>query len=183
MGFDVTHSSTAELRMIPLNRLTEGAPATCRQSVRAALPHILEMRIVAAMILDAEKRVLTWPGQETSADQRAIPGISLRSRRCERRPLTLTMPETMILRRKLLIAFGPVPRSDSSAQGHEAASVQGERDRCRRPLTAMCCCQGQFQNHRQSVIHGRRDGVRKSGDTAGAVVFFFGRRHRRTTLG
>lgn len=95
--------------LVRLNRVTEGSGARVLAKIEGRNPaYSVKCRIGAAMIWDAEENGLLGPGVEVVEPTSGNTGIAL-GYVCAARgyPLTLTMPETMsVERRKVLAAFG-----------------------------------------------------------------------------
>jgi cysteine synthase A len=93
--------------LIRLNRVTEGAGATVLAKVEGRNPAgSVKCRIGAAMIWDAEKRGMPRPGMEIVEPTSGNTGIALAYVAAARGyPLTLTMPDTMSLERRRVLAF------------------------------------------------------------------------------
>ena len=95
--------------LVKLNRVTDGAGATVLAKIEGRNPaYSVKCRIGAALVWDAEKRGLLGPGQELVEPTSGNTGIALAFVAAARGiPITLTMPETMsIERRRVLAAFG-----------------------------------------------------------------------------
>src|SRR5512138_2115663 len=95
--------------LIQLNHVTKGAKATVLAKIEGRNPaYSVKCRIGASMIWDAEERGVLKPGVEIVEPTSGNTGIALAYVAAARGyKLTLTMPETMsIERRRVLAAFG-----------------------------------------------------------------------------
>ena len=102
-------SSIGRTPLIKLTRVTEGAKATVLAKIEGRNPaYSVKDRIGAAMIWDAEKRGVLKPGIEIVEPTSGNTGIALAFVAAARGySITLTMPETMSLeRRRVVAAFG-----------------------------------------------------------------------------
>src|SRR5699024_9987888 len=132
----------------------------------------VKCRIGAAMIWDAEERGVLKPGIKVVEPTSGNTGIAL-AFVCASRgyDLTLTMPETMSLeRRKVLAAFGahleltPGPEGMTGAIRRAEAIVASDPERWFMPQ--------QFANPANPAIHERTTGPEIWNDTDGVVDVF-----------
>src|SRR4026208_1817676 len=109
MTFADNSFSIGRTPLVRLNRVIDGAPVTLLGKVEGRNPaYSVKCRIGASMIWDAETRGVLRAGVEVVEPTSGNTGLAL-AFVCASRgyPLTLTMPETMSLeRRKVLAAFG-----------------------------------------------------------------------------
>ena len=101
--FEDNSHSIGRTPLIRLNRVTDGAPATVLAKIEGRNPaYSVKCRIGAAMVWDAENRGLLGPGKEIIEPTSGNTGIALAFVAASRGiPLTLTMPETMSIERRL----------------------------------------------------------------------------------
>ncbi|MEO8766922.1 MAG: pyridoxal-phosphate dependent enzyme, partial [Nitrosospira sp.] len=107
--FKDNSQSIGHTPLIRLNRITDNASATVLAKIEGRNPsYSVKCRIGTAMIEDAVHRGLLGSGKELVEPTSGNTGIALAFVAAARGiPLTLTMPETMSLeRRKLLAAYG-----------------------------------------------------------------------------
>jgi cysteine synthase A len=170
MYFDDNSYSIGRTPLVRLNRVIDGAPVTLLGKVEGRNPaYSVKCRIGASMIWDAEKRGVLKPGKELIEPTSGNTGIALAFVAAARGyPVTLTMPETMSLeRRKVLAAFGANVVLTEGARGMAGAiakaqeTVQADPDRY--------VLLQQFDNPANPEIHFRTTGPEIWSDTDGKV--------------
>src|SRR5277367_3532621 len=138
MFYDDNSYSIGHTPLVRLNRVLDGAPVTLLGKVEGRNPaYSVKCRIGASMIWDAEKRGVLKAGKELIEPTSGNTAIALAFVAAARGyPVTLTMPETMSLeRRKVLAAFGANlvltegSRGMSGAIGKAQEIVQSDPDR------------------------------------------------------
>ena len=156
--------------LVRLNRITAGAKATVLGKVEGRNPaYSVKCRIGAAMVWDAEKRGVLKPGMEIIEPTSGNTGIALAFVAAARGyPLTLTMPETMSLeRRRVLAAFGanlvltPGPEGMKGAIQKAEALVAANPEKYFLPQ--------QFKNPANPAIHEATTGPEIWNDTGGTI--------------
>mgnify|MGYP003608521868 CR=1 FL=1 len=156
--------------LVKLNRVTQGAKATVLAKIEGRNPaYSVKCRIGAAMVLDAEKRGVLKPGVEIVEPTSGNTGIALAYVAAARGyRLTLTMPETMSLeRRRVLAAFGARLELTPGAEGMKGAIRRAEEIAASDP--ARFFLPQQFKNPSNPAIHERTTGPEIWNDTEGRV--------------
>jgi cysteine synthase len=162
--------SIGKTPLIKLNRVTDGAKATVLAKIEGRNPaYSVKDRIGAAMIWDAEKRGVLKPGIEIVEPTSGNTGIALAYVASARGyAITLTMPETMSLeRRRVLAAFGaklvltPGPEGMKGAIKKATEIYESDKQHYFLPQ--------QFDNPANPEIHERTTGPEIWNDTDGAV--------------
>jgi cysteine synthase len=156
--------------LIKLNRVTDGAKATVLAKIEGRNPaYSVKDRIGAAMIWDAEKRGVLKPGIEIVEPTSGNTGIALAFVAAARGyAITLTMPETMSLeRRRVLAAFGaklvltPGPEGMKGAIKKATEIYESDKQHYFLPQ--------QFDNPANPEIHEKTTGPEIWNDTEGAI--------------
>ena len=156
--------------LIKLNHITEGAKATVLAKIEARNPaYSVKCRIGANMIWDAEKRGVLKPGVEIIEPTSGNTGIALAYVAAARGyKLTLTMPETMsIERRRVLAALGANLILTPGAEGMKGAINRAEEIAAAEPLKYFL--PQQFKNPANPEIHEKTTGPEIWNDTDGGI--------------
>ncbi len=156
--------------LVKLNHVTDGAKATVLAKIEGRNPaYSVKCRIGAAMIWDAEEKGLLKPGVEIIEPTSGNTGIALAYVAAARGyRLTLTMPETMsIERRKVLAAFGANLILTPGAEGMKGAIARAEAIAAS-DLKKYFLPQ-QFKNPANPAIHEKTTGPEIWNDTEGAI--------------
>ena len=162
--------SIGKTPLIKLNRVTDGAKATVLAKTEGRNPaYSVKCRIGAAMIWDGEKRGVLKPGIEIVEPTSGNTGIALAYVAAARGyKITLTMPETMSLeRRRVLAMFGanlvltPGPEGMKGAINKAAEIYNSD--------TAHYFMPQQFDNPANPAIHESTTGPEIWNDTDGAI--------------
>ena len=156
--------------LVKLNRIVAGAPATVLAKIEGRNPaYSVKCRIGAALIRDAEERGRLGPGKELVEPTSGNTGIALAFVAAAKGiPLTLTMPETMSLeRRKLLAAYGARLVLTEGAKGMAGAIAKAEEIAAADPDKYVLL--QQFKNPANPAIHEATTGPEIWADTAGAI--------------
>lgn len=162
--------------LVQLQRVTKGAGARVLAKIEGRNPaNSVKCRIGASMIWAAEKAGLLNPGRNDTVvvePTSGNTGIAL-AFVCAARgyPLTLTMPETMSLeRRKMLAAFGANLVLTEGAKGMPGAIAKAEELVASDPKRHFM--PQQFRNPANPEIHFRTTGPEIWDDTDGQVDLF-----------
>ncbi|HMD44262.1 MAG TPA: cysteine synthase A [Candidatus Acidoferrum sp.] len=161
--------------LIKLNRITDGAKATVLAKIEGRNPaYSVKCRIGAAMIWDAEKRGVLKQGIEIVEPTSGNTGIALAFVAAARGyKITLTMPETMSLERRRVLALlganlvltpGPEGMKGAISKATEIANSD----------TSRYFLPQQFENPANPEIHEKTTGPEIWDDTGGAIDVFVG---------
>ncbi len=156
--------------LIKLNHIAKGAKATILAKIEARNPaYSVKCRIGANMIWDAEKRDILKPGVEIIEPTSGNTGIALAYVAAARGyKLTLTMPETMsIERRRVLAALGANLILTPGAEGMKGAINRAEAIAAAEPEKYFL--PQQFKNPANPEIHEKTTGPEIWNDTDGAI--------------
>jgi cysteine synthase A len=156
--------------LVRLNHVTQGARATVLAKIEGRNPaYSVKCRIGAAMIWDAEERGALTTGMEIIEPTSGNTGIALAYVAAARGyPLTLTMPETMsIERRRVLAAFGANLVLTPGAEGMKGAINRAEAVAASDPRRYFL--PQQFKNPANPAIHEKTTGPEIWNDTEGTM--------------
>ena len=170
MFYNDNSLSIGRTPLVKLNRVIDGAPVTLLGKVEGRNPaYSVKCRIGASMIWDAEKRGVLRPGIELIEPTSGNTGIALAFVAAARGyAVTLTMPETMsVERRKVLAAFGANVVLTEGARGM-AGAIQKAQELVQSAPDRYLLLQ-QFENPANPEIHFKTTGPEIWEDTAGAV--------------
>jgi cysteine synthase A len=168
--YEDNSQSIGNTPLIKLNHVTAGAKATVLAKIEGRNPaYSVKCRIGAAMIWDAEAKGLLKPGVEIIEPTSGNTGIALAYVAAARGyKLTLTMPETMsIERRKVLAAFGANLILTPGAEGMKGAINKAEAIAASDPQKYFL--PQQFKNPANPAIHEKTTGPEIWNDTEGAI--------------
>jgi cysteine synthase A len=168
--FQDNSQSIGNTPLIRLNRVTEGAKAIVLAKVEGRNPaYSVKCRIGANMIWDAEKRGILKPGVEIIEPTSGNTGIALAYVAAARGyKLTLTMPETMsIERRRVLAALGANLILTPGAEGMKGAISRAEEMAAAEPDKYFL--PQQFKNPANPEIHEKTTGPEIWDDTDGEI--------------
>ena len=157
--------------LVRINRLTQGLNATVLAKIEGRNPaYSVKCRIGAAMIWDAEASGKLKPGMHVVEPTSGNTGIAL-AFVCAARgyPLTLTMPETMSVERRMMLkSFGAelilTPGSDGMRGAISKAEELSKQDGWYMPQ--------QFKNPANPAIHFKTTGPEIFNDTEGKIDIF-----------
>lgn len=156
--------------LVRLNHITDGAPTTILAKIEGRNPaYSVKCRIGASMIWDAEERGLLKPGVEIVEPTSGNTGISLAYVAATRGyRLTLTMPDTMsIERRRVLAAFGAKLVLTPGTGGMKGAVERAEAIAASDPKHFFL--PQQFKNPANPGIHETTTGPEIWNDTGGEI--------------
>jgi cysteine synthase A len=157
--------------LVRINRLAEGLHATILAKVEGRNPsYSVKCRIGAAMIWDAEERGLLKPGVQVVEPTSGNTGIAL-AYVCAARgyPLTLTMPETMSVERRMMLrSFGANLVLTPGAEGMKGAIARAEELSKQKGFYMP----QQFKNPANPAIHVKTTGPEIWNDSEGRVDIF-----------
>lgn len=156
--------------LIKLNHLVSDSKATILAKIEGRNPaYSVKCRIGANLIWDAEKRGVLKPGVEIIEPTSGNTGIALAYVAAARGyKLTLTMPETMsIERRRVLAALGANLILTPGAEGMKGAITRAEEIAASDPQKYFI--PQQFKNPANPEIHEKTTGPEIWDDTDGAI--------------
>jgi cysteine synthase len=171
--FEDNAHSIGNTPLVRLNRILDGAKATVLAKIEGRNPaYSVKCRLGAALVWDAEKRGVLGPGKEIVEPTSGNTGIALAFVAAARGyALTLTMPETMSLeRRKLLAAYGARLVLTEGPKGMKGAVAKAEEIVASDPERYVLL--QQFKNPANAAIHEATTGPEIWKDTAGAIDIF-----------
>ncbi|RLS42352.1 MAG: cysteine synthase A [Planctomycetota bacterium] len=157
--------------LVRINHLTKGLKATILAKIEGRNPaYSVKCRIGAAMIWDAEKSGKLKPGMQVIEPTSGNTGIAL-AFVCAAKgyPLTLTMPDTMSIERRMLLkAFGANLVLTPGAEGMPGAIAKAEEI----ASDPNFFLPQQFKNPANPAIHVKTTGPEIWEDTDGNVDIF-----------
>jgi len=168
--YEDNSQSIGNTPLVRLNHVTKGAQATVLAKVEGRNPaYSVKCRIGANMIWDAEERGVLKAGVEIVEPTSGNTGIALAYVAAARGyKLTLTMPETMsIERRRVLASLGAKLILTPGSAGMKGAVTKAEEIAASDP--ARYFLPQQFKNPANPAIHEKTTGPEIWADTDGAV--------------
>jgi len=168
--FNDNSQSIGNTPLVRLNHVTGGAKAAVLAKIEGRNPsYSVKCRIGANMVWDAEARGVLKPGVEIIEPTSGNTGIALAYVAAARGyKLTLTMPETMsIERRRVLAAFGATLVLTPGPEGMKGAIKRAEEIAA--SDTAKYFIPQQFKNQANPDIHEKTTGQEIWDDTDGAI--------------
>ena len=156
--------------LVRINHITKGAKATVLAKIEGRNPaYSVKCRIGANMIWDAERSGKLKPGMEIVEPTSGNTGIALAFVAAAKGyKLTLTMPETMsIERRRVLAAFGAQLVLTPGPEGMKGAIKRAEEIAASEP--GKYFLPQQFKNPANPAIHEKTTGPEIWNDTDGAI--------------
>lgn len=169
--FKDNSESIGRTPLVKINRLAQGLNATVLAKIEGRNPaYSVKCRIGAAMIWDAEATGKLKPGMHVVEPTSGNTGIAL-AYVCAARgyKLTLTMPETMSIERRLMLkGFGAELILTPGAEGMKGAIAKAT-ELASQPGYFM---PQQFENPANPAIHFKTTGPEIFNDTEGKVDYF-----------
>lgn len=170
MIYDDNSLSIGRTPLIRLRRITDGAPVTLLGKIEGRNPaYSVKCRIGASMVWDAERRGVLGPGKEIIEPTSGNTGIALAFVAAARGyPITLTMPETMSVERRMVLkAFGANLVLTEASGGMKAAIARAEEIVASAPDRYVLL--QQFKNPANPEIHVKTTGPEIWDDTQGGI--------------
>ncbi|HYS44111.1 MAG TPA: pyridoxal-phosphate dependent enzyme, partial [Geobacteraceae bacterium] len=168
--YEDNSQSIGNTPLVRLNHVTKGAKATVLAKIEGRNPaYSVKCRIGAGMIWDAEARGILKPGVEIVEPTSGNTGIALAYVAAARGyRLTLTMPETMsVERRRVLAALGANLILTPGAEGMKGAIARAEEIAAAEPERYFL--PQQFKNPANPAIHEKTTGPEIWNDTDGGI--------------